>query len=288
MRAAFLVAALPFASAMPRGTSGKRSADVAKPQWDGPVYDHKWDGPDYDHEWDGPGYDPKWDGPGYDPKWDGLGYGPKDNGPFHNPEHDGPDLKPSSVKPTQPTLDNADDECINDEPVAPPKQTTLSAPPTIINDTKSTPVPSVAPSLAPPTPSATEVPSGSPNSGYMAIVNKWRATMELGSLKHNTTLESNALQTSSGGTLTHVMNNGTMAQVMAPGNPDNFESVFVGCWLCEMPNFTGIKEKCDVLSKQWKHDQVPPETRHAQYLTSGKYSKIGCGFAAGIWTCDLA
>ncbi|OAQ59219.1 cysteine-rich secretory protein family domain-containing protein [Pochonia chlamydosporia 170] len=140
---------------------------------------------------------------------------------------------------------------------------------------------------APPISSPTDVPSGGSNSSYMAIVDKWRAAMGLTSLKQDSRVESNALKTSenSGGSLKHKIFPGSSAQVMAPGNPDNFESVFVGGWLCEIPTLPGLGDACRTLSKGWNH---AGQTGHAEILTSKQYSKIGCGLALGIWTCDLA
>ena len=131
------------------------------------------------------------------------------------------------------------------------------------------------------------VPSAAPNAGYMSVVDQWRAAMNLPRLSHDNLLESNALKTSqkSGGSNKHSMHDGTSAQVMGPSHLGGFEKVFVGGWLCEIPNLPGLGGVCGILGKGWNH---LGQTGHAEILTSKSYSKIGCGLALGIWTCDLA
>ncbi|ETN38188.1 uncharacterized protein HMPREF1541_06219 [Cyphellophora europaea CBS 101466] len=129
---------------------------------------------------------------------------------------------------------------------------------------------------------------GGDGGDYMGIVGKWRSAMGLSSLSRDSKLQSNAQDTSSssGGALKHKLNSGSMAQVMAPGNSGNFESVFVGGWLCEMPNLPGLGSSvCSSMTKGWNH---AGQTGHAEILSSTKYKKIGCALAGGIWTCDLA
>jgi hypothetical protein len=124
--------------------------------------------------------------------------------------------------------------------------------------------------------------------GYMGIVDEWRSKMGLKALQQSSKLQSNAQDAanSSGGQLKHKLNPGSMAQVMAPGNADNFESVFVGGWLCELPNTPGLGSSvCNEMSKGWNY---AGQTGHAEILTSGKHREIGCGLGDGIWTCDLA
>jgi hypothetical protein len=125
-------------------------------------------------------------------------------------------------------------------------------------------------------------------SGYMSTVNTWRSKMSLSPFTQDSKLEANALDTSqsSGGQLKHKLNSGSMGQVMAPGNSGNFESVFVGGWLCEMPQLPGLGSSvCNTMSKGWNH---AGQTGHAELLSSKTYKKIGCALASGIWTCDLA
>ncbi|KAM4065965.1 cysteine-rich secretory protein family protein [Hirsutella rhossiliensis] len=150
--------------------------------------------------------------------------------------------------------------------------------------------PSGSTRLPEPTPeqedSASEDNSVGTGGEYMAIVNKWRKKMSLEELKHDQKLESNARRTSSqsGGQLTHYLFPGSIGQVMAPGKENDFERVFVGGWLCELPNLSGLGSICKSMSKGWMYNTVS----HAELLTSTKHSKIGCGFEHGIWTCDLA
>lgn len=122
----------------------------------------------------------------------------------------------------------------------------------------------------------------------MGIVNNWRGKMGLPLFTEDNTLQSNALDTStsSGGQLVHKLNPGSMGQVMAPGNSGNFESVFVGGWLCELPSLPGLGSSvCDAASQGWNH---AGQTGHAEILSSTKYTKIGCGNADNMWTCDVA
>jgi hypothetical protein len=122
----------------------------------------------------------------------------------------------------------------------------------------------------------------------MGVVSQWRSNMGLPALTEDSKLQSNAqdASASSGGQLKHKLNPGSMAQVMAPGNEGNFESVFVGGWLCELPNLPGLGASvCNSASKGWNH---AGQTGHAEILSSTKYTKIGCGLASGIWSCDLA
>ncbi|KIW92226.1 uncharacterized protein Z519_07210 [Cladophialophora bantiana CBS 173.52] len=156
--------------------------------------------------------------------------------------------------------------------------------------------PTAAPA-APETPSAAPAPSsapapstGSSQDGYMSVVSKWRAAGGLPALSQDSTLEANALKTStdSVGGLIHELNPGTMAQVLAPGTPSNFESVYVGGWLCEIPSLPGLDGICSTEAQGWDHSNG--ETGHAEILTSTSYSKIGCALSSstGVWACDLA
>ena len=125
-------------------------------------------------------------------------------------------------------------------------------------------------------------------SGYIAIVNEWRGKMGLPSLTQDSTLEANAIKTSkdAGTSLTHELNPGSMAQVLAPGDASNFESVFVGGWLCEVPSLPGLGSSvCNSASQGWDHGG---QTGHADILSSTTYTKIGCGLDPSIWACDLA
>lgn len=128
----------------------------------------------------------------------------------------------------------------------------------------------------------------SSGSGYIGIVNEWRQKMGLSDLEESSMLQGNAdkAATNANGQLVHQLNPGTMGQVMAPGNAGNFESVFVGGWLCEIPSLPGLGASvCDSASQGWDH---AGQTGHAKILTSPDYSKIGCALETGIWSCDLA
>ncbi|OAP63839.1 hypothetical protein AYL99_03066 [Fonsecaea erecta] len=148
-----------------------------------------------------------------------------------------------------------------------------------------------APASSPATPASSAPPaSGSSLYDYMDVVSKWRAAGGLPALTQNSQLEANAMKTStdSVGGLIHELNPGTMAQVLAPGTPDNFESVYVGGWLCEIPTLPGLNGICATEAQGWDHSNG--ETGHAEILTSTSYSKIGCALAlsTGVWACDLA
>lgn len=158
--------------------------------------------------------------------------------------------------------------------------------PTPVAASQETPVASsswAAWSSAAPAPSS----GGSTSGGYMDIVNQWRQKMGMSSLSEDNTLQGNAGKTASDGNgqMVHELNPGTMAQVLAPGSPDEFEKVFVGGWLCERPNLPGLNGICNTMSSGWEYNG---ETGHADILTSGSYSKIGCACEGGIWACDLA
>lgn len=138
---------------------------------------------------------------------------------------------------------------------------------------------------------AAAIPStgSSDESGYIAVVSKWRAAGGLPPLTRDSTLEANALKTStdSVGGLKHELNPGSFAQVLAPGTPDNFESVYVGGWLCEIPSLPGLNGICSTAAQGWNH---AGQTGHADILVSTKYTKIGCAISTstGVWACDAA
>ncbi|KAF2016343.1 hypothetical protein BU24DRAFT_422692 [Aaosphaeria arxii CBS 175.79] len=122
--------------------------------------------------------------------------------------------------------------------------------------------------------------------GYMAVVDEWRAKLGLKALIEDATLAANAYKTAKDGNgqMVHQLNPGSMGQVLAPGPEDEFEHCFVGGWLCEIPTLPGLNGVCATQSEGWYYTS----TGHADILTSGGYSKIGCGWAGNIWACDLA
>lgn len=143
-----------------------------------------------------------------------------------------------------------------------------------------------------PTPVASAAPTqtastGSSSGGYMDIVSEWRSKMGMSALTQDDKLQGNALKTvqDGNGQMVHELNSGSMAQVLAPGDASDFEKVFVGGWLCERPDIAGLDGICSTMSQGWSYGG---ETGHADILTSGSYSKIGCALDAGIWGCDLA
>lgn len=129
--------------------------------------------------------------------------------------------------------------------------------------------------------------SGS-DTGYMAVVNKWRSAGGLKALTQSSKLEGNALKTAQDGNgkMVHELNSGSMAQVLAPGSASDFEKVYVGGWLCEVPSLAGLNGICNTMDAGWDHSNG--ETGHADILTSKSYSNIGCALANGIWACDLS
>lgn len=145
------------------------------------------------------------------------------------------------------------------------------------------------PSAPAASPSSAPAPStgGSSSGGYMGIVSEWRQKMGMSDLTQDDKLQGNALKTAQDGNgqMKHELNPGSMAQVLAPGDADGFEKVFVGGWLCERPNISGLDGICSSMSQGWAYNG---ETGHADILTSSAYSKIGCALADGIWACDLA
>ncbi|RYP74750.1 hypothetical protein DL771_002814 [Monosporascus sp. 5C6A] len=123
--------------------------------------------------------------------------------------------------------------------------------------------------------------------GYMDVVTHWRSQMGLPALSEDWTLVGNAQKTvwDGNGQMVHQLLPGTWAQVLAPGSPEDFEHVFVGGWLCEIPDYPGLNGICDVLGAGWDHQG---QTGHAEILTSTSYTRIGCAWHNGIWGCDLA
>ncbi|KAF2752154.1 hypothetical protein M011DRAFT_393868 [Sporormia fimetaria CBS 119925] len=105
-------------------------------------------------------------------------------------------------------------------------------------------------------------------------------------LTRSTKLEGNCLNTvQSGGTkMVHKLNPGTYGQVLAPGDAGDFEHVFVGGWLCELPNDSGMNGICETASKGWNY---MGQTGHAEILRSNEYSTIGCANNGHIWCCDV-
>jgi hypothetical protein len=154
--------------------------------------------------------------------------------------------------------------------------------------------PAYTPAPAPivtPTPTPTPAPAPAPpaDAGYMGIVSEWRAKLGMSDLAHDSKLESNAMDTvvRGNGKMVHHLADGTYGQVLAPGQAGTkaFEKVFVGGWLCEMPNLAGLDGVCSTMSDGWAYEG---QTGHAEILTSKQYSKIGCALHEGIWCCDLA
>jgi hypothetical protein len=129
--------------------------------------------------------------------------------------------------------------------------------------------------------------SGGGTSDYMAIVNKYRAVMGKAAFTESSKLEANAqdCSNSSGGQLKHKLNPGSMGQVMAPGDFGDFESIFLGGWLCEIPSLVGGSSVCDSASQGWNH---AGQTGHAEILSSDSYTQIGCATGDGMMTCDVA
>jgi uncharacterized protein YkwD len=163
-------------------------------------------------------------------------------------------------------------------PAPPPTEVyTPPAPAPVVEEPKA--APPAPPKAAPPKAPAT-------GTGYMAVVEEWRGKLGLSSLTQDSTLEANAHKTAQDGNgqMVHQLNAGSMGQVLAPGQPDDFVKVFVGGWLCEKPNMPGLDGACSALSSGW----VYTSTGHADILTSPSYSKIGCACVTGIWACDVA
>jgi hypothetical protein len=129
--------------------------------------------------------------------------------------------------------------------------------------------------------------STSSSTSYMIVINKWRSRIGKSALAHDTKLESNAMDTvrSSNSVMTHKLNKGTFAQVLAQYKAKNFEEVFVGGWLCEMAGLPGLEGVCTTLYKGWTYNG---QTDHAEILISNRYSRIGCAVHRDIWSCDLA
>jgi uncharacterized protein YkwD len=186
--------------------------------------------------------------------------------------------KPSTYAPAPPQPKPSSVEAAKPSTYAQAKPSTYApAPP---QSSAAAPKPSASAAPAPP-------PSGGSGGGYMDTVNEWRSKMGLKTLTKDTKLEANAVKTCTDGNgkMVHELNPGTMGQVLAPGKESDFEHVFVGGWLCEVPSTQGLGNVCDQQSKGWTYQG---QTGHNKILTSTSYSKIGCGMVNGIWGCDLA
>jgi len=148
-----------------------------------------------------------------------------------------------------------------------------------------TPAPQPKPS---PVYSAAPAPKPQPtDTGYMAIVNKYRGIMGKPALTQDSSLEGNDMSClqANPGQMEHILNSGSYGQVLAPGGPDDFLHVFVGGWLCEKPSLLGDDStECDSQSSGWIYDG----TGHADILSSDGYTRIGCQNYQGIWGCDVA
>lgn len=153
-----------------------------------------------------------------------------------------------------------------------------------------TPTPKASPPPPPPPApksSAAPAPVAAPASDYLGIANEYRVKLGLPKFELDSKLQANALNTvqSSNGKMEHKLNPGSFAQVLAPGKNtmESFKHVYLGGWLCEMPNLPGIKAECPAAMVGWSHNS----DGHAKILT-GSYKKIGCAWAVGIWSCDCA
>lgn len=163
-------------------------------------------------------------------------------------------------------------------------KSTMSASATPVATTAPAKTSAVTTAVASAKPTASSAPS---TGGYMDVVSEWRSKMGLSALTEDNTLQGNSLKTvqDGNGQMNHELNPGSMAQVLAPGDADGFEKVFVGGWLCERPDLPGLDGICSTMSAGWSYGG---ETGHADILSSTSYSKIGCALADGIWGCDLA
>jgi uncharacterized protein YkwD len=137
-----------------------------------------------------------------------------------------------------------------------------------------------------------ETPAPQPNNaapaatGYMSIVNEYRAKLGLPDLTQDSQLEANAYKTCEDGhgEMVHQLNPPSMAQVLAPGGMDDFKHIFVGAWLCEKPDMAGLNGECSTQSQGWSYIS----TGHADILTSTSYTHIGCAGVGGVTGCDLS
>lgn len=147
-----------------------------------------------------------------------------------------------------------------------------------------TPTPTPTPEPEP-TPTPTPTPAPPAETGYMSIVNEYRAKLGLPDLTVDSQLEANAYKTckDGNGQMVHQLNPPSMAQVLAPGNMDEFKHIFVGGWLCEKPNMAGLNGECSTQSEGWYYTS----TGHADILTSKDYTHIGCASDGKITGCDL-
>lgn len=174
-------------------------------------------------------------------------------------------------------------------PVPQPKPAPSSKKQEVVVVTSTPPKATYAPPPPPPAPksSAAPAPAPAPAGGYLDIANEYRKKLGLAPFKFSQKLEDNAKNTvvASNGKMVHKLNPGTFAQVLAPGKNDmvSFKHVYLGGWLCEMPELPGIKAECPEAKKGWTHNS----DGHAKILIGG-YKEIGCAFYNTIWSCDCA
>lgn len=211
----------------------------------------------------------------------------------HKPKHT-PTQKPVSSAPKHTSAPAVTSAVVYEASSPAPKPTTEAPAPSSEAPAPSSEAPAPtteapAPTTEAPAPTTTTAAStpAATTGGYMDIVSEWRAKLGLKALECDSKLEANAEDTvvSSNGVMIHKLNPGTFGQVLAPGSADDFEHVFVGGWLCEIPTLPGLDGVCATQSEGWSYEG---QTGHAEILTSTSYSKIGCHLYAGIWGCDLA
>jgi hypothetical protein len=152
---------------------------------------------------------------------------------------------------------------------------------------KPTPTPEAPKPTPTPQPSPEPQPAPPADAGYMGVVAKWRSKMGLKELTQSSKLEGTSMDTvkSSPGVMKHKLNSGVYGQVLADGGADEFEHVFLGGWLCEIPSLPGLDGACQQASNGWDYQG---QTGHADILTNTQYTQIGCSNYDGVWCCDLA
>ena len=192
-------------------------------------------------------------------------------------------------KPAKPATSSAVYSAPAYTPEAPKPTTTVVYTPTPTPEAPAPTSEAPEPTTEAPKPTSSAPAAEPTTGGYMDIVSEWRAKMGMKELECDPMLEKNAQKVveDGNGVMRHELNDGTMGQVLAPGDPDmkSFLHVFVGGWLCEIPSLPGLDGVCSTMSDGWSYEG---QTGHAEILTSDAYTKIGCRNHKGIWCCDLA
>ena len=134
------------------------------------------------------------------------------------------------------------------------------------------------------------------------VANKYRDAFGLSKLTWSSDCANNAKTTgqmNGGSLLEHTGRPINMGQVISPGAADNFEMVYTGAWLCEVPSGP-IGSICGSMISALHMDHSSGDIGHYKILTDPNYKSIGCAWTpdasgkkpfyavwGGQWVCNL-